>query len=190
MYRYTQKSLFPSSKKINKTRVRDWLNKNYELLKIISRRVTKEENIDDLLQMVIEQLLKNKKFLDIENEKERIYFFTRVVKNNFYSKSSPYYYEYGRHRFYDFSGNDSEYSKEAISIKTEEEEIDLDWVKRELKKIKDSEEWYYGRLFELYLEVGCSLTKLSEKTTIPINSVSRDINKIRTLLRKKRNELL
>jgi hypothetical protein len=34
-------------------------------------------------------------------------------------------------------------------------------------------------LFELYLQVGCSITKLSQQTTIPINTVSRDINKVR-----------
>ncbi len=58
---------------------------------------------------------------------------------------------------------------------------------KQLDEIKQGKDWYYGRLFELYIELGCSITKLSERTTIPINSVSRDINKIRKILNKKRN---
>jgi len=169
--------------------VEEWFNKNYGKLQGICRKITKQDKVDDLLQMCCEQLLSNKKFIEIENEKERLFFFVRVVKNNFYSKSSPYYYEYGKYRFLEFSGKDSEYSGEGDTIKEQEEEIDLDWVKRELNLLKEGDEWYYGRLFELYLEVGCSITKLSEKTTIPINSVSRDINKVRKLLRRKREKL-
>ena len=59
----------------------------------------------------------------------------------------------------------------------------MNWVKEELKKI----DWYYGRLFELYIEEGCSVTKLSKRTTIPINSVSRDINKVRRELKQLRD---
>jgi hypothetical protein len=47
---------------------------------------------------------------------------------------------------------------------------------------KKKEEWYYWRLMELYIEEGCSLTKLSKRTTIPLNSVSRDIHKIKKIL--------
>lgn len=80
---------------------------------------------------------------------------------------------------------------DEIEIPTEEpkDEITLEWVQEELNKMKKTNDWYYGRLFELYLEVGGSIVKLSEKTTIPVNSVSRDINKVRKILRKKRNEL-
>jgi hypothetical protein len=53
---------------------------------------------------------------------------------------------------------------------------------------KKGEWWYYARLFELYLEEGASITNLSKRTTIPLNSVSRDINKYRRELRRLRNE--
>jgi hypothetical protein len=51
-----------------------------------------------------------------------------------------------------------------------------------------NEEWYYGRLFELYIEEGCNLTKLNKRTTIPIVSLSRDINKVREILKQKRKQ--
>ena len=68
-------------------------------------------------------------------------------------------------------------------------EVTIEWVKNELNEMKKTDQWYYGRLFELYLEGGGSIVELSKKTTIPVNSVSRDINKVRKILRKKRNEL-
>jgi hypothetical protein len=43
---------------------------------------------------------------------------------------------------------------------------------------------------ELYIEEGCSISKLSKRTTIPLNSVSRDINKVRSILLNKRKEEL
>jgi DNA-directed RNA polymerase specialized sigma24 family protein len=69
------------------------------------------------------------------------------------------------------------------------DEITIEWVRNELNEMKKTDQWYYGRLFELYLEGGGSIVELSKKTTIPVNSVSRDINKVRKILRKKRNEL-
>jgi len=41
---------------------------------------------------------------------------------------------------------------------------------------------------KLFIEEGASISKLSKRTTIPINSVSRDINKVRRYLIKKRKE--
>ena len=69
------------------------------------------------------------------------------------------------------------------------DQVTIEWVKNELNEMKKTDQWYYGRLFELYLEGGGSIVELSKKTTIPVNSVSRDINKVRKILRKKRNEL-
>ena len=70
-------------------------------------------------------------------------------------------------------------------LEYEEDTITLEWVISELQNL----DWYYKRLMELYIEEGCSITKLSKRTEIPINSVSRDINKVRKILKQKRNEL-
>jgi DNA-directed RNA polymerase specialized sigma24 family protein len=73
--------------------------------------------------------------------------------------------------------------KDIPEIEYEEDEFNMEWVQEQLKTI----DWYYARLFQLYIDEGCSVTKLSKRTTIPINSVSRDINKVRRQLKQLRN---
>ena len=154
----------------------DWLSKNYNELKNICNKFSTPEEVDDLLHLCIEQFMKNKKVQDIP-DKERLYFFVKLVKNQYHSKSSSYHYTYRKYQFNELVEYD------IPEVEYEEEPFNLKWVKEELKTI----DWYYGRLFELYIEEGCSVTKLSKRTTIPINSVSRDINKVRRILKQKRN---
>lgn len=154
----------------------DWLSNNYNELKNICNKFSTPEEVDDLLHLCIEQFLKNKKVQQIP-DKEKLYFFTKIVRNQYHSKSSKYHYTYRRYQFNDVV------ESEIPDVVYEEDEFNLEWVREQLKTM----EWYYGRLFELYIDEGCSVTKLSKRTTIPINSVSRDINKVRRQLKQRRN---
>jgi DNA-directed RNA polymerase specialized sigma24 family protein len=154
----------------------DWLSNNYNELKNICSKFSTSEEVDDLLHLCIEQFLNNKKVNEIP-DKEKLFFFTKIVRNQYHSKSSKYYYTYGKYQFNDIFDND------ISDVEYIEDEINLDWVREQLKTF----DWYYGRLFELYIEEGCSVTRLSKRTTIPINSVSRDINKVRRQLKQRRN---
>lgn len=159
--------------------INNWVTDNYKELQKICKAVTKSTSYDDLCQLCIEQFLTNKKVLLIPQD-ELLYFFTRIVQNNYYSKSSQYYYTYSKYQFSELKDpdiKDTEY---------QESEINLNWVNDELKKL----DWYSKKLFELFIEEGCSITKLSQRTTIPYNSVSRDINKVRRVLLKERNKKL
>jgi len=134
---------------------------------------------DDLCQSCIEQFLLNKK-AEALPDNQKFYFLTRIVMNNAQSNTSKFYTEYRKHNFKEIKNidiPDVEYS----------EGITYDWVLEQVDEIKKTQ-WYYGRLFELYLQVGCSISKLAEMTTIPLNSVSRDINKVRKILREKRKQ--
>lgn len=156
---------------------------NYEKLKGICRKITKDNDVDELLHFCIEQAYSNKKFQSIENDEQRTFFFTRIVLNNFNSKSSPYYTTYKKHRF------DSLEDFESVDTNPyQEDKIDLQWVKNEINGFKKND-WYFARLFELYIEENCSLTKLHLRTTIPIVSLSRDIKKVREYLIKQRKKL-
>jgi ribosomal protein S19E (S16A) len=75
-------------------------------------------------------------------------------------------------------------------LEYEESPIDLDWVKTQIEKDKKGEDWYYARLFEIYIQQGCSVTNTSKLTSIPINSTSRDINKYRKHLNRIRQQIL
>lgn len=158
--------------------INTWIENNIEEIKKICSSITRGEDSEDLLQLSIEQFLNNKKVPTIP-DKEKLFFFTRIVRNNYNSKSSPYYHQYKKFQFTSIENIEIEYLEEEEPI------ITLDWVYDELKKL----DWYYQRMMEMYIEEGCSITKLSQRTTIPLNSVSRDINKIRKILKEKRNEL-
>jgi len=157
----------------------DWIEKNFTELKTICNKITRGEDSDDLLQICVEQFLKNQKVGAIP-DKEKLFFFARIAKNNYNSNSSPYYHTYRKFKFTDIDNVDIQY------LEYEEPVVDLDWVKNELNQL----DWYFKRLMELYIEEGCSITNLSKRTTIPINSVSRDINKVRKILINKRKEQL
>ena len=154
----------------------DWLSKNYNELKNICNKFSTPDEVDDLLHLCIEQFIKNKKVHQIP-DKEKLYFFTKIVRNQYHSKSSKYHYTYRRYQFNEIVDNN------IAEIEYQEDEFNMDWVHEQLKSI----DWYYGRLFELYIEEGCSVTRLSKRTTIPINSVSRDINKVRRQLKQLRD---
>ena len=154
----------------------DWISNNIEELKKICSRITRGQDSEDLLQFSIEQFLNNKKVPNIP-DKEKLYFFTRIVRNNYNSKSSPYYHLYKKFQFVEIENIEIPY------LELEEDVITLDWVYNELKKL----DWYYRRMMEMYIEEECSITKLSKRTGIPLNSVSRDINKIRKILKERRN---
>lgn len=158
-----------------------WIEDNYQELKKIVRKVSRTTDDDDLLQICIEQFMLNKKVNEIPDN-QKLYFFARIVQNNFKSNSSPYYYTYYKYKFSEFNNN----SLQIQDSTYQENEFDLNWVHNELKKI----DYYYRRLFELYIEENCSITKLSKRTTIPLNSVSRDINKVRKILNKNRNKFI
>jgi hypothetical protein len=163
--------------------VKDWFNKNYSKLRNICKSISKENDVDELLHFCIDNLITNDKFNNIVDDNGKTYYFTRVVINNWKSKSSPYYTTYRKEipRIID-------YDIELPDHQVEEEiDIDMEWVRTKLKHIMN-EEWYYGRLFELYIEEGCNLTKLNKRTTIPIVSLSRDINKVREILKQKRKQ--
>lgn len=157
----------------------DWIENNFNELKNICSKITRAEDYDDLLQICVEQFLKNQKVADIP-DKEKLFFFARIVRNNYYSNSSPYYHTYRKFKFSEIENLDIEY------LEIEESPIDLLWVTNQLNHL----DWYFKRMMEMYIEEGCSITKLSKRTTIPLNSVSRDINKVRRILNQKRKEEL
>ena len=162
-----------------------WFSKNYKNLKDICKKVSKESEVDELLHFCIDQVITNPKFIEITEDSGKLYYFTRVVINNWKSTSSRYYIIYRKDKPKIIYDGSIKYEPEP-KLETELE-IDMGWVETQLKTIKEKE-WYYGRIFELYIEEGCSLTKLSKRTTIPVNSLSRDIKKVRLELLKKRKQ--
>lgn len=155
----------------------NWINDNYKELKKITQSICKRID-EDLFQMCIEQFIKNPKTIGIPDD-QKLYFFTKIVRNNYHSKSSPYYYTYHRFKFNEIDPIQDKHDEPYI-----ESPFTIEWVNEQLQTM----DWYYKKLFQLYIEEKCSLTKLSKRTTIPLNSISRDINKVRKELKKRRSK--
>lgn len=158
--------------------MKEWLSENYFRLKEITQKICKTEDVDEIFHFCIEQFLSNKKVNKLQVE-HRTFFFARIVRNNYFSKSSPYGQVYKRHTFQEVDNLEM--------IDKEYEEFDeFEWVKQQIDNDKKTGDWYYARLFEIFISEGCSVSKTHKRTTIPLNSVSRDINKYRRILIQRR----
>lgn len=161
----------------------DWIEQNINELRKICSSISRQNNIDDLLQVCIEQLLKSKRINEVP-ETERLFFFARIVRNNFNSKTSKFHKIYRKNNFVELSSN--------IDIPQEEYEepvLSIEWVLQEVDKIKQYD-WYLGQIFLLWLSRGANLTQLSKATGIPINNLSRDIRQVKNILNKQYKEKL
>ena len=161
----------------------EWIEKNLSELKLICNKITRSDDVHDLLHLCIEQLLKNQKVRTLP-DKEKLYFFARIVRNNYSSHSSPYYHQYKKYQFTEFK------DIEIVEVEYTESPITLEWVNNKINTDKRTDMWYFARLFQIYLEEGCSIKNTSKRTTIPPNTVSKDINKYRRELNKARENYL
>ena len=161
----------------------DWIEQNINELRKICNSVARQNNTDDLLQLSIHQLLTNKRIHDIPDG-EKLYFFARIVRNNFNSKTSKYHKIYRKNNFVELGSN--------IDIPQEEYEdpvLSMEWVLEELELLK-KEDWYLATITLHYFSEDCNLTRLSKKIGIPINNLSRDIKKVKLILNDKLQEKL
>lgn len=156
----------------------EWLQKNLIKLSAVTNHICSGQDVDELFQFCIDQFLQNKKVYSVPDE-QKLFYFARLVKNNFHSNTSRYHNIYRKRRW-------EELDNVEIPDEPYEDFDELRWVYQQIERDKLQGDWYYARLFEIYISQGCSMTKTSKKTTIPLNSVSRDVNKYRKRLRELR----
>jgi len=157
-----------------------WVQDNIHYLQRITYNITKNADTDDLFQSVIEQMLQRREYYNSIDEKSRVYIFVRIVKNNYFSKTSRYYYENKKQSLL------SEPFDESVFALPDDEpthEPTLEFVYTELDKMG----WFERDIFLLWIELG-SLKAVSKKTKIPHNSVGRYINKTKKELKRRWNE--
>jgi len=154
----------------------EWINRNYKDLYNTTKNIVKhQQDVDDLFQSVMEQLLQNKQIREVPPDRRK-YFFIRTLKNNYYSKTSKYYYENKK-----YQDKQTDYNPEIHEQMDEPymEPAELGWVYCQLENLS----WFEKDLFLMWLELG-TLTQVSKKTTIPLNSVGRYINETKQKLIK------
>jgi hypothetical protein len=150
--------------------IEDYINKNYYVLLGISKKITKGHELhQELLHEVFIQLY-DKKVINLrEYDDDNIrYYITAVLRINWYSRTSPFYYRIRKEA--------ASYTELTFDMAYESEQEAFE--KQELYDILEKEftelDWFRKSLMEMYLTLG-SLKKVSQKTTIPLTSISRYI---------------
>lgn len=152
--------------------IENFIVNNYDELRKISKKITNNNSLsDDLLQDVILQLYQKKEivlknFTDLSIK----YFIVSVMRINWHSKTSPFYYRIRReiclyseiNNKFDIPDDDSQYEFER--------EILFDCIETSWAEL----DFFRKSLLEMYMTMG-SLNKVSKKTKIPISSIRRYI---------------
>jgi DNA-directed RNA polymerase specialized sigma24 family protein len=154
-----------------------WISLNNDELMDIALKVCKnQDDYMDLYQCVMEQMLnKNTKFNEMK-DKEKTYFFISMLKRNYFSKTSPYHYQFKKGAIMDDITDDL--LEGVIDVEYSESIPDMEWVKLQLLEL----DWFDRDLFNLWVELG-SLSNVSKKTNIPVNSVGKYIKEIKQELK-------
>ena len=157
-------------------RIECFITRNYYLLLKIAKKITKkdEETSRELLHEVFLQLYSRDEIkLRDYNDDSIKYYITSIMRVNYYSQTSPYYYRIRKERclYSDLS--------EALHMEAEQEEFEKQNIFDILEESYSELGWFHKSLLDMYLTLG-SLKKVSNKTTIPLTSISRYIKEART----------
>lgn len=148
-----------------------FITRNYYKLLDIAEKITKKDNETsrELLHEVILQLYSRDEIkLRDYNDDSIKYYITSIMRVNFYSSTSPYYYRIRKERclYSDLS--------EALNMETEQETFESEELFQLLEENYAELDWFRKSLFDMYLTLN-SLKAVSKKTTIPLTSISRYI---------------
>jgi hypothetical protein len=156
--------------------IESYLTREYYQLLKIAKKLTKGDQLSqDLLHEVILQLYdKNDIILKSYDDNSIKYYITAVMRINYYSKTSPFFYRIKRERTlmtvdvttcWDMSYEQESFESEELYQLLEEEYCELNWFKKSL--------------LDMYLSLNSSMKAVSRKTNIPIQSISRYIKETR-----------
>lgn len=170
-------------------------NQLYRLLKDTAANFIPAKDLDDVTQEVFMYLYENTERLEqLIKDKQIKWYFIRLCKNSYYSKTSKYYYKYNR-PYSDISFNDNIMN---LGLKLKSEDLyfiqDSDMINDILSELY----WYDRELFRLYV-LGdndgkrYTYSSLSKKTKISRMNIYITIKKVKEYIKKrlkeKRNDL-
>jgi DNA-directed RNA polymerase specialized sigma24 family protein len=170
-------------------------NELFTQLKDTAANFIPAKDLDDVTQEVFMYLYEDAERLEqLIADKKIKWYFIRLCKNNYYSKTSKYYYKYNR-PYKDVSFND-DIMKLGLKLKSEDLYFiqDSDMINDILSELY----WYDRELFRLYV-LGdndgrkYTYTSLSKKTKISRMNIYITIKKVKEYikerLKEKRNDL-
>lgn len=169
------------------------LNKaTYNELVQVAKNFIPAEEVDDVIQEVFLHLYEDKQRLaQLIADKKLKFYFIRLCKNNYYSKTSKYYYKYKR-PYKEISFN-TDYMNLGIK-QTKADELYFIEDADTIHKILDELYWYEKELFKLYV-LGdnngrrYTYTSLSKKTKISRISIYTTIKNVKVYIKKRLQEI-
>ena len=168
-------------------KLNDYLDKSYQNLLDISKRITSNRHPDyeDLLHETILALYNTdkEKIKDIIEQKKLTFYIVRIMMNQYHSNTSPY------HKKYRKQYNEKQlkefyiYTKEPLTKekmkKLEEQEDRLQWIEEKLKHLS----WFDVEVFKIYYREGFSLNKMQKETKINRSTLGKSIRFIKNYLK-------
>jgi len=151
--------------------IENFIVKNYNELKKICKVITKNHSLqEDLLQDVLLQLLERKEIkLRNFNEDSIKYYIVSIIRINWHSKTSPFFYRikrefslYSELNTNTFDLPDNEQQKQF------EKEMLLSVIENSYSEL----DWFHKSLMDMYMCMG-SMNAVARKTKIPISSIRR-----------------
>jgi RNA polymerase sigma factor (sigma-70 family) len=160
-------------------RIECFITRNYYLLLKIAKKITKkdEETSRELLHEVFLQLYSREEIkLRDYNDDSIKYYITSIMRVNYYSQTSPYYYRIRKERclYSDLT--------EVMSMTQEQESFETEELYQLLEENYAELHWFHKSLLDMYLTLN-SLKAVSKKTTIPLTSISRYIKEGKDTIR-------
>jgi hypothetical protein len=160
-------------------RIECFITRNYYILLGIAKKITKkdEETSRELLHEVFLQLYQRDiiKLKDYGDDSIK-YYITSIMRVNYYSQTSPYYYRIRKERclYSDLT--------EAMNMTEEQELFESEELYQLLEENYAELNWFHKSLLDMYLTLN-SLKAVSKKTTIPLTSISRYIREGKDTIR-------
>ena len=164
-----------------------YLDKSYNKLLEISRRITSDKHPDyeDLLHESIMALYNSdqEKIKTIIEKKQLTFYIVRIMLNQYQSNTSPY------HKKYRKQYNEKQlkefyiYTKEPLTKEKmkqlEEKEDRLQWIEEKLKHLS----WFDVEVFKIYYRENYSLNTMSKATKINRSTLGKSIRFIKNYLK-------
>ncbi len=168
-------------------KLNDYLDKSYQNLLDISKRITSNRHPDyeDLLHETILALYNadQEKIKYIIEKKQLTFYIVRIMLNQYQSNTSPY------HKKYRKQYNEKQlkefyiYTKEPLTKEKmkqlEEQEDRLQWIDKKLKHLS----WFDVEVFKIYYRENYSLNTMSKATKINRSTLGKSIRFIKNYLK-------
>ncbi len=137
---------------------------------------------DDLLSVVIEELLNadQEKINTIIQKKQITFYIARIMMNQYYSKTSRYYYEY--RKYYELAVTEINNEITKSSTDDNDQALRQEYVKK-IQKVLDNCHWFDRQIFKLYYMKDHSLNSLAKVTKIDRNTIYHTINRVKKFLK-------